>query len=249
MKALKKIRERLEKDTKYRESIIYLKNKTQEKIRNKIVGKKVAVSWSGGKDSIVVQHMCQQIGIKRVFWIRTNLEYPEVIRWIDKYGPDNLEVVNTGQDLKWLAKNQHMLFPQHKKIALIWFRIVQNAGQKWYFENNEIDMLLAGGRIKDGNKPGEDGMNLDEHGVIRYAPIYDWNHEDVLAYVEYFNIKWPPLYQWANGFQVGTGPWAAREYTGSIQNGWKEIYNINPLIVKKSAKYITSASEFLKNLD
>ena len=238
----------MEEDLEYQERMIYLKNKAQKKIKKKIAGKKVAVSWSGGKDSIVVEHICQQIGINRNFWVRSNLEYPEVINWIDKHGPDNLEVVNTRQDLKWLKKNLHMLFPQNEKAASIWFKIVQNTGQKWYFEENKIDMLLVGRRIKDGNDPGEGGMDVDEHGIVRYAPIYDWNHEDVLAYIEYFNIKWPPLYQWANGFQVGTGPWAAREYTGSMHNGWKEVYNINPSIVEKAAEYINSASKYLENL-
>jgi len=211
------------------------------------VGKEVAVSYSGGKDSIVVNHMCQQIGIDRTFWVRTNLEYPKVVKWINRYGPDNLEVVNTGQDLKWLAKNQNMLFPQSKKIALIWYRIVQNTGQKLYFKENKIDMLIVGSRIKDGNEPGKDGMKVNKHGVVYYSPIYDWSHEDLLAYIEHFNIKLPPLYRWFNGFQVGTGPWAAREHTGSIQKGWEEVYNINPLIVKKAAKHITSAKSFLKN--
>jgi len=239
----------LEEDPEYRKRIICLKNKTQEEIKKKIKGKKVAVSWSGGKDSIVLKHICQQIGINRTFWVRSNLEYPEVINWIDKHGPDNLEVVNTGQDLKWLTKNRHMLFPQHGKIASVWYKIVQNTGQKWYFEENEINMLLVGRRIKDGNDPGKDGMNVNKHGVVYYSPIYNWNHEDVMAYIEYFNIKLPPLYKWANGFQVGTGPWAAREHTGSIQKGWEEVYNINPSIVEKAAKHITSAVKFLENLN
>jgi len=69
----------LEEDPEYRKRIICLKNKTQEEIKKKIAGKKVAVSWSGGKDSIVLKHMCQQIGINRTFWVRSNLEYPEVV--------------------------------------------------------------------------------------------------------------------------------------------------------------------------
>jgi len=237
----------LKEDPEYRKRIICLKNKTQKEIKKKIKGKKVAVSWSGGKDSIVLKHMCHQIGINRTFWVRSNLEYPEVINWTDKHGPNNLEVVNTGQDLKWLAKNRHMLFPQHRKIASIWYKIVQNTGQKWYFEENEIDMLLVGSRIKDGNDPGKDGMKVNKHGVVYYSPIYNWSHEDVMAYIEYFNIKLPPLYKWANGFQVGTGPWAAREHTDSIQKGWEEVYNINPSIVEKAAKHITSAAKFLDN--
>jgi len=44
-----------------------------------------------------------------------------------------------------------------------------------------------------------------------------------------------------------TGPWAAREHTGSIQKVWEEVYNINSSIVEKAAKYITSAAKFLEN--
>jgi len=40
---LERTRERLEEDPEYQKRIIYLKNKTQEEIKKKIVGKKVAV--------------------------------------------------------------------------------------------------------------------------------------------------------------------------------------------------------------
>ena len=48
-------------------------------------------------------------------------------------------------------------------------------------------------------------MDINKHGVVYYSPIYNWSHEDVMAYIENFNIKLPPLYRWTNGFQVGTG--------------------------------------------
>ncbi|GAH96112.1 unnamed protein product, partial [marine sediment metagenome] len=41
----------------------------------------------------------------------------------------------------------------------------------------------------------------------------------------------------------------AREHTGSIQKGWEEVYNINPSIVEKAARHITSAAEFLENIN
>ena len=44
---------------------------------------------------------------------------------------------------------------------------------------------------------------------------------------------------------MGTGPWAAREYTGSIENGWQEVYEIEPKIVERAAYYIESAADFL----
>ncbi len=241
------IRERLQEDTEFEKRIHRLRDKTREKIARKIQGKKVALSWSGGKDSIVLEHVCRGLDIEKKFWVRCNMEYQKVVDWITQNAPENLETVNTGQDLKWLSQNQHLLFPQHAEVASRWFKLVQNDGQKEYFRKNKLDMILVGRRTKDGNNPGEEGMDVDEHQVVRYAPIYDWHHEDILAYMEYFDIEWPPFYFWTNGFQVGTGPWAAREYTGSIDNGWQEIYEIEPQIVETAAQYLDSAVEFLEN--
>ncbi|GAB4112643.1 MAG: hypothetical protein Kow00103_02530 [Candidatus Caldatribacteriota bacterium] len=247
LEAWEEIKDRLHEDRELRERIIRLRKETREKIAKKIQGKKVALSWSGGKDSLVLYHLCEGLPIEKVFWVRCNLEYQQVLDWVKENAPEDLEIVNTGQDLKWLAQNQHLLFPQGPEVASIWFRIVQNEGQKRFFRENNLDMLLVGRRIKDGNDPGEEGMDIDEYGVVRYAPIYRWNHEDVLTYIEYFKIQLPPFYFWTNGFQVGTGPWAAREYTGSIENGWQEVYEIEPQIVEKAAHYLESAADFLKN--
>ncbi|MDD3655961.1 MAG: phosphoadenosine phosphosulfate reductase family protein [Atribacterota bacterium] len=247
LEALDEIRERLQEDAELEKRILRLRNETREKIARLIKDKKVALSWSGGKDSIVLQHICEGMHIKRVFWVRCNLEYQQVLDLVSENAPENLEVVNTGQDLRWLSENEHLLFPQQAEVASIWFKIVQNEGQKRFFQRNNLDMILVGRRTKDGNDPGEEGMDVDEYGVVRYAPIYNWNHEDLLAYLEYFDIQLPPFYFWTNGFQVGTGPWAAREYTGSIENGWREVFKIEPQIVEKAAHYLKSASEFLKN--
>ena len=245
MEALEEIQERLGEDREFEKRMIRLREQTREKIRRKIQKKTVAVSWSGGKDSIVLEHLCRGLEIKKNFWVRCNLEYQQAIDWVKQNAPEDLEIVNTGQDLAWLAKNQHLLFPQHAEVASVWFKQVQNTGQQRYFEEKNLDMILVGRRTKDGNDPDEEGMDIDEHSVGRYAPIHDWSHEDVLVYMEYFDIDWPPFYFWTNGFQVGTGPWAAREYTGSIQNGWQEVYEIEPEIVARAAYYIESAAEFL----
>ena len=76
-------------------------------------------------------------------------------------------------------------------------------------------------------------------------------NDSVLCADGYGGGRWMEMmvYQWANGFQVGTGPWAAREYTGSMHNGWKEVYNINPSIVEKAAEYLNSALKYLENLN
>ena len=58
----------------------------------------------------------------------------------------------------------------------------------------------------------------------------------------------PPIYKWKKGYLCGTHPWAARQWTGSAENGWREVYEIDESIVREAAKVIDSAADFLKAL-
>ncbi len=101
--------------------------------------------------------------------MRCNLEYQQVLDWVNKNAPENLEIVNTGQDLKWLAKNELFLFLQQAEVASIWFKIVQNEGQKWFFQRNNLDMILVGRRTKDGIDPGKKAwmlMNMEWFAML-----------------------------------------------------------------------------------
>lgn len=229
-----------------KDKIDELTGKTIIDIHKNIKGIKSAYAWSAGKDSIVLGHICEKAGISNSLIGVCNLEYPAFMAWVDDNKSKNCEVVNTGQGLKWLSSHQWMLFPQNSGISSRWFSIVQHAAQRQYVKAHDIDILLLGRRKADGNFVGR-GINTytDGKGVTRYSPLADWRHEDILAYIHYNNLALPPIYDWNNGYKCGTHPWPARPYT---ENGWQEIYNIDPSIVKEAAKYITSADEFLREV-
>lgn len=109
------------------------------------------------------------------------------------------------------------------------------------------DMLLLGRRRADGNYVGK-GSNIytDGKGVTRYSPLSDWSHEAILAFIHYHKVPVPPIYEWQNGYSCGTHPWPARQWTGSVENGWKEVFEIDGRIVIDAAKTIPSAREFLE---
>lgn len=108
---------------------------------------------------------------------------------------------------------------------------------------------MLGRRRADGNYVGK-GSNIytDGKGVTRYSPLADWSHEDIFAFIHYYNVPMLPIYEWENGYCCGTHPWAARQWTGSVENGWKEVYGIEPDIVKNAAKVIPSAKLFLESM-
>lgn len=224
-------------------------SKTVKDVREKTKGKRAAYAWSGGKDSLVLGGICQQAGVIPCVLVICNLEYRAFMEWAGAHKPPGLSVVNTGQDIGWLAAHPQMLFPQDSKRAAQWFQIVQHRGQAKYCRENGIGMLLLGRRKADGNYVGKGGnAYTDRQGVEKYSPLAEWTHEQVLAYIHYHGLEMPPIYGWKNGYLCGTHPWPARQWTGSIGNAWAEIYGIDPSIVAGAAGHIQSAKEFLEAL-
>lgn len=225
-----------------------LVKKTVADIKRKTKGKKAAFAWSAGKDSLVLSQICHMAGINACVLVVCNLEYPAFLKWVEANKPPELEIINTGQDLRWLSNHPHMLFPQDSKTAAQWFHIVQHRGQARYYKDHELDVLLLGRRRADGNYVGK-GENIytNGQGVTRYSPLSEWSHEQVLAFIHYYNVALPPIYEWKNGYLCGTHPWAARQWTGSVENGWKEVYEIDRSVVKEAAEHIPSAKAFLES--
>jgi len=223
---------------------------TVEEIKEQTAGKKAAYAWSAGKDSLVLGEICRMAGITDCMLAVCDLEYPAFMSWVEDNKPESLEVINTGQNMEWLQKHPEMLFPKDSKIAARWFAIVQHRAQAKYYKAHGLDMILLGRRRADGNYCGK-GSNIytDGKGVTRYSPLAGWKHEAVLAYIHYNNVPMPPIYDWCNGYLCGTHPWPARQWTGSLENAWKEICEIDPGIIQEAAKSIPSAKKYLKTLN
>ena len=69
---------------------------------------------------------------------------------------------------------------------------------------------------------------------------------DILAYIHYYDVKLPPIYDWEKGYLCGTHPWPARQYMETEQQGWKEVYDIDKTIVENAAQHFDGARDFLK---
>jgi len=218
-----------------------------ESIKEMAKGKNMAYAWSGGKDSLVIADICEKIGISKSVFVHTELEYPAFLKWCLENKPEGCEVINTGQDLDWLTKHPNMLFPGNSTIVSRWFAIVQKRGMQKYFLDNKLDIIIAGHRKADGNYVGK-GTNIFTNGagVTRYSPLADWPHEMLLAYIHYNDIPMPPIYNWKDGYRCGTHPWPARVGMKSIDEGWADVYSIDPSIVEAAAERIESAAHFLK---
>lgn len=220
-----------------------------DNIREKTKDKKTAYAWSGGKDSLVIGDLCQKLGIASSIFVHTDLEYPAFLTWCLDHLPQGCEVINTGQNIDWLVKHPQMIFPESSAIVSRWFGIVQRAGIQQYYLRNKLDLIIVGHRKADGNYVGK-GSALHENaaGVIRYSPLADWPHEMLLAYIAYHKLPLPPIYDWKDGYRCGTHPWPSRMGMKSQNQGWQEVYDIDPSIVRLAAEKIDSAANFLREV-
>lgn len=199
-----------------------------------------AYGWSAGKDSQALRYVMEQAGVEECVLVISQLEVPEFLAWTTDHMPDGLEVITTALDLDWLAEHQEThLFP-HGRHGSDWFRRVQHAGQRIYTDRHpDIQALMLGRRKADGNHTqgadvhGQHITRTEKWPVPRYLPIYGWSHEEVFAAIHHYEgLDLAPCYAWPRGFQVGTGPWPARQWTDSIEQGWSEIHQIDPQLVQ-----------------
>lgn len=230
-----------------RDELDALVEKTVADIREKTAGKTAAYAWSGGKDSIVLGKICEMAGIMQCMIGICDLEYPAFLAWVQENKPAGCEIINTGQNLEWLSKHPEMLFPQDSETAARWFTIVQHRAQRIYAKNQKMDILILGRRKADGNYVGkQSNIYTDGKGVTRYSPLADWSHEHILAFIHYHKLPLPPIYGWHNGYLCGTHPWPARPKTGSEENGWREVYNIDPDVVITAAELLPGAKAYME---
>ena len=95
---------------------------------------------------------------------------------------------------------------------------------------------------------GKDGFIRKKTGEIRFNPLYDWPHEAILGYIHYHRLALPPIYGWKDGYTQGTHAWPERDYCNSLNQGYREVWDIDHTVIEKAAEYIPSARSFLEGV-
>ena len=217
--------------------------------RNRILsmtaGKRAAYSWSGGKDSLVLADLCRSVGITKCQCLITDVEYPAWERFLRLNAPSGCEMVEVGFGLHYLQEHPEMIFPTGKTFQK-WYKMVQQNNFISYIKRANLDVVILGHRTIDGNICGTGGVRERPGGGVLYAPIYDWSHELLFAYLHYHNIELPFIYEWKDGFYQGTHWWPARKVE-SVEQGYREVYEIDKTVVINAAAVLPSAKKFLES--
>ena len=217
-----------------------------DRIKTMTSGKNAAFAWSGGKDSLVIADLCKKLNITRCRCFYTDVEYPAWQKYLEENKPTCCEMIKIPIDLNYLAKHEKIVLNE-VRINQVWNkRIRQEPLLKW-LHNSDVNVILLGHRAIDGNVCGKGGIRQKAANKFLFSPIHDWSHELLFAYLHYNNIELPFIYRWYRGFYQGTHCWAERT-TGTVEEGYREVFSIDSSIVYKAAEFLPTAKKFLEDL-
>lgn len=210
-------------------------------------GKKVAIGYSGGKDSIVLKHIMDRLGIPYTTIIGVyGTTYDYVVDYINEQVKGEKVFVDCGMSMEYLSNNPDKYFSKDPKVRQSVWRDGHQKQVKGYAQANGFGVLFLGRRkqenfIYKGGKTNFKGMEIN-------LPISDWLHEELFGYLGYNNIPLPDYYLNHDEGFVGDAIFNWNTETGdSIEDCWDKVYEREPKAVIKAAKHIKSAQDFLNS--
>lgn len=212
-------------------------------------GKNAAYAWSGGKDSIALQIVCEEAGINKGFCAYNQLFFSDSIDFFFRNRPDGIEMIDTGEDYDWLAQHPSFMFPP--STTNNWSERTHLRCQADYSRRHGIDIMLMGKRSQDGNwVPKKSLVVTGANGVPIYCPIRNWTHEDVICAIRYRGKNLSDFYfREGGGFHYGDTKFALMSPMKgeTVLDAWNRIYKLEPEKVYRSANAgIPTALQYLR---
>lgn len=212
------------------------------------------IGYSGGKDSLVLRHLCEQCIDKPLFisCLHQN-EFPAFTEWLRDTAPKmTVFVEDYSLDLDFLNKHLSYLFPHDKKEKNAFVVAWRKPTFSWMGSHGRTK-LLTGKRTDDGNVCGSFNAlgckqtELKKPHVVSLNPLADWKHDELLAYIQYNGIQLPEIYYYPNGFRFGTHPWTERRRLNMrYRDTFDEIMELDESILKNAALRLEIANLYLK---
>lgn len=171
-----------------------------EKAVSRIPDGNLMYGWSGGKDSLALQIICETAGVDRcvLSTIGERWEFPVMWEFYKSHKPSKCEVFDCNITVEYLNKHPNLVFPTEYPDVYRWFKI-QN--QPWK-HIKDVDWLIVGHRVCDCNVCGKNGVLKN-----RVAPMFDFSHEDVFCILAQNDVDLPETYFYPNGFDNGSNAW------------------------------------------
>jgi phosphoadenosine phosphosulfate reductase len=156
---------------------------------------KIAVSFSGGKDSLVALDLAVRAGIRKAVFCNTTAEFDQTLPYIkrvrDFYGID-LTVVSS--ELNFFEAIGYIGLPSRR--ARWCCDVFKFAPIAKYGRDSGIKIFITGLRRDESNRR-KFYTTIDRNPVLpftQFNPILEWSDKDVWEYIHAYSLPYHPLY-------------------------------------------------------
>ncbi len=210
---------------------------------SELCNKNIAVSFSGGKDSLVVLDLAMRVGIKKAVFCDTSIEFEETLRYIglirEFYNID-LKTVSSPTTFFQMIKNVGIPSRRARWCCDV-FKFAPLT--KYAVENNLYGFIT--GLRRNESKRRSDYEFIDDNPLVpvkQINPILDWTSQDVWDYILAYNLPYNPLYDHFKRIGCWCCPYRTKQE-------WKRIEELFPDMVKQFKNELQLWADELKIRD
>lgn len=153
---------------------------------------KIAIAWTGGKDSTVILHLTREVcGGEipvRVFFNDSGLEFPEVLEFVKKISKDwkldLIRVKHAKRDLEKIKRTSDARLAREAKIRAIEQGIREHG----------INTYIVGIRHDEHPSRAKETVFSPREDHMRIHPILHFMERDIWDYIKKFKVPYVSLY-------------------------------------------------------
>ncbi len=181
---------------------------------------KLAVAFSGGKDSLVALHLALQLKPDiPVLFVNTGIEFPESLEYIEQLKEDwklnNFYEANAKVNFWRLTEEQGLPVAGRGNTTFM-SDLSEQAGVKLsnscchrmketparqFYREHKTEGVVTGLRVSESMMRK---MNFADYGALRYSstygtliswPLYAWLDDDIFNYIDRYELPQNPIYE------------------------------------------------------
>ena len=199
-----------------REVIAFIREHTTEN---------VVVSFSGGKDSLVVLDLAVRAGINRAVFADTTIEFKETVEYVKTMGNFfgiKIDIVKAPKDFFEVARK--IGFPSRRRR---WCCDVFKFGPlAKYAAENDVHAFVTGLR-KDESYQRTKYTRIDKNPIVpvtQLNPILEWSEKEVWSYIKKYELPVNPLYKYLDRIGCWCCPFKTRDEFEKIKHHFPQLY-------------------------
>ena len=179
------------------------------------------IAYSGGKDSIVIAHLCRSLGVREsVCDISfTFSKQRDSVRELADFLDIDVEY-KAHLDLDWLRNHKHALFSTESVVRSWFFSQRQQRTVKLAAKEKGSDLSIFGRRTEENSVPSK--LYSTKAGM-QCHPIREWREHHVWEYFEKYSIPVPYMYTTELGKRQGNTSFVSvnpKKWGNSVEKCW-----------------------------